>query len=104
MSDADCESRGDRAEGAGRLRRRRQGSGDGHRDGAVVVVEDGGNDTVMSESVVKEDPEQGHGKRRTQNEAEVSIKQEVGDAADETQWVLRSPRASASEKRWMWVD
>ncbi|EGZ26090.1 hypothetical protein PHYSODRAFT_442556, partial [Phytophthora sojae] len=50
MSDADCESRGDRAEGAGRLRRRRQGS------------------------------------------AEVSIKQEVGDAADETQWVLRSPR------------
>ncbi|KAE8895274.1 hypothetical protein PF005_g4642 [Phytophthora fragariae] len=93
LSDVDCETRVDKVEGAGRLRRRRQSSGDGQREGDVVVVEDAENDAVVDESVVKGDPEQEQGEGQTQQkEAEVRIKQEVGDAADETRWVLRSPR------------
>ncbi|KAG6612603.1 B-block binding subunit of TFIIIC [Phytophthora cinnamomi] len=95
LSDADCETRGDKVEGAGRLRRRRQGSSDGHRDGDVVMVEEGEDDRVTGELEVKEDPEErrrDQTQTQQQTDAQVSIKQEAGDAADETRWVLRSPR------------
>jgi hypothetical protein len=87
LSDADAESRGEKADSSSRLRRRRLGSGDGSRDADVVIV-DGAEDAVNGEVELKEDPE----KEQGQKEAGVNIKQEGDDAADETQWVLRSPR------------
>ncbi|OWZ18275.1 hypothetical protein PHMEG_0007665 [Phytophthora megakarya] len=84
LSESDCEGR-DRADSSNRLRRRRQGS-DCNRNGEVVTMED---DTV-DDVEMKEDPEK-RGHEQTQG-AGISIKEEVTDAADETQWVLRSPR------------
>ncbi|KAG6961791.1 hypothetical protein JG688_00008912 [Phytophthora aleatoria] len=91
LSESDCEGR-DRSDSTSRLRRRRQRSGDGE----VMVVEDGENDTVANDETMKKDPDK-QGKEQVpaqqqENEAGVSIKEEVEDAADETQWVLRSPR------------
>ncbi|KAF1777208.1 B-block binding subunit of TFIIIC [Phytophthora cactorum] len=91
LSESDCEGR-DRSDSTSRLRRRRQRSGDGE----VMVVEDGENDTVANDETMKKDSDK-QGKERVpaqqqENEAGVSIKEEVEDAADETQWVLRSPR------------
>ncbi|KAG7382580.1 hypothetical protein PHYPSEUDO_004721 [Phytophthora pseudosyringae] len=95
LSESDCEGR-DTSDSTSRLRRRRQGSRDGNRDGEVVIVEDGEDDTMTSDVMMKADPEKhGNGQVHTQRRAkkgEVSIKEEAGDAADETQWVLRSPR------------
>ncbi|ETK76232.1 hypothetical protein L915_17349 [Phytophthora nicotianae] len=91
LSESDCEGR-DRSDSTSRVRRRRQRSGDGE----IIIMDDGENDTVTNNVTMKKDPEkQGNEQVQTQQQekgADVSIKEEVGDAADETQWVLRSPR------------
>ncbi|KAL3667401.1 hypothetical protein V7S43_007627 [Phytophthora oleae] len=91
LSESDCEGR-DRSESVGRVQRR-QGRTDGNKDG---VVDGGENDTAMDNKVMKEDPKkQSIGCTQIQEEekdAAVSIKKEERDSADETQWVLRSPR------------
>ncbi|KAJ8535088.1 hypothetical protein ON010_g13650 [Phytophthora cinnamomi] len=86
LSDADCETRGDKVEGAGRLRRRRQGSSDGHRDGDVVMVEEGEDDRVTGELEVKEDPEE---RRRDQTQTQQQTDaQSTGLPPRETWWTL----------------
>ncbi|GMF20402.1 unnamed protein product [Phytophthora fragariaefolia] len=88
LSESDGEGR---AETAGRLRRRRQRGAGGYTDGGAGIVEEGEKEAA-DELVVKEDPEARREQTPQQEGAEVRVKQEGGDAADETQWVLRSPR------------
>ncbi|KAK1932493.1 hypothetical protein P3T76_012077 [Phytophthora citrophthora] len=87
LSESDCEGR-DRSENAGRVRRR-QASTDGNRG-------EDENDTVLDNEIMKEGPKKPSKEyKQTQKEeksGEVSIKKEEGDFADETQWILRSPR------------
>ncbi|KAG1695244.1 hypothetical protein DVH05_020624 [Phytophthora capsici] len=87
LSESDCENR-DRSESVGRLQRR-QGGANGNRDGDVDV-----NDTVLDNGVIKKDPKkQSNGRTQDQKiDTSISIKREEGDSADETRWVLRSPR------------
>ncbi|GMF64840.1 unnamed protein product [Phytophthora lilii] len=95
LSDADCDSR-DKPNSASRLRRRRHGSSDGNREAQVVVGDENDGGVAVDDVMVKDDPEkqaeQREGQEQQGQEAEFTIKMELADAADETQWVLRSPR------------
>ncbi|RLN02685.1 hypothetical protein BBJ28_00018630 [Nothophytophthora sp. Chile5] len=82
--------------GKSRLRRRQQQTTNGESTGREEMVEDGGGSARRSEATVEVDEHEQEGAHaqspQQQNEAEVHVKKEAGDAADETQWVLRSPR------------
>ncbi|KAH7492225.1 uncharacterized protein KRP23_1137 [Phytophthora ramorum] len=84
LSDVDSGTRGDKSDCASRVRRRRQGSNEVNKEVELVIVDE------RNDVVVKEDPDKYSERQQQQRDEEV--KKEVKDAADDTQWVLRSPR------------
>lgn len=90
MSDAE-DSRGDSTDDASNRvrRRRRQGSRE-DVDGTIVIEDE---DTLRNDTAVENSSARSKEQIPTQqNRTEVSIKEEPADTADETRWVLRSPR------------
>ncbi|CAI5701881.1 unnamed protein product [Peronospora effusa] len=92
LSDADSDGR-DKAHNGSRLRTRRQSSkGDG--DGKMVIVEED-EDTETKKVMVEDDEsleKQGEKQVHVKDSLKVDSEEDMKDAADETRWVLRSPR------------